>query len=183
MSKIQTITGKIEAIGQAEYNKQGTVYAYLRILEEDGNVCMMKSVGVCNTVNSYISPGTQGQFHFVKINKGYLLFAYNNDERKVYDGDEVRAASRGFIPELIQLFFVGVLFAVIYFGLGATIHALMGKNRPWPADFMPVVWFARLVFSALAILLGFSIFKRIGIISAINDENLRTYLREYGFKF
>jgi hypothetical protein len=82
---------------------------------------MIKNIGVKNTVNSYIKIGAEGNFHLAKMNKTYsILFAYDNEERKVYDGQEMEdLRTSGKIVGIFAIVMlpVAVLF-IAFFGLG-----------------------------------------------------------------
>jgi len=157
MEHIEVISGKVEAVGQSNFDLKGSFYAYIRFLDEAGNVRMIKNVGVPNTVNSYITPGTEGKFHLAAVNKNQsILFAFDNEERKVYDSEEIQDLEKvfrkkGYIWLALTPF---ALFSIILFGLGLILTPVC-------------LYFA---------------YKDIFITpNKIKDQTLRTYLNQYGY--
>ncbi|MFQ3186393.1 MAG: hypothetical protein ACI8Q3_001422 [Marinomonas primoryensis] len=157
MKHIESISGKIEAVGQSNFDLKRTFYSYIRFLDESGNVRMIKNIFVGNTVSSYISPGTKGKFHLAKINKKTsVLFAFDNEERKVYDGEEMQAFSKEYW--LVGVYFLIMvpfaLLSILMFGIGLILT--------------PICFY----FSYKGILVT---------PRRIKDETLRTYLNQFGY--
>ncbi len=95
MNNLSHIEGKIEALGQTEYTQNYTLYAYIRFIDNDGNIRMVKNIQVPNTVNSYMSPGTEGKFYISEVGGGLsVMFACESGERKVYDRSEISSIKK-----------------------------------------------------------------------------------------
>lgn len=157
MEYIERISGEVEAVGQSQFNLGGTFYSYIRILDDAGNVRMIKNVGIPNTVNSYISPGSKGVLYFAKINKKTsIVFAYSNNERKVYDSDDMKSIIKALklqgIWWVIMLPFA--LISILLMGIGLILT---------PA----CLYFAYVHLSKIP--------------GRISDSKLRGYLSQHGF--
>ena len=124
MEHVFQISGEIEAVDLEKIDKDVngiTIYSGLRILDTDKNVRMVKDVIALTTVNSYIKEGLAGTFYFVKISKTKtVLFAYANEERKVYDNEDIKTLARNLRSVGIWFLIVSpaAAFTILFFGLG-----------------------------------------------------------------
>jgi hypothetical protein len=157
MNHIETVTGTIEVLGQSQFDSGGTIYSYIRILDDFNKVIMLKNVIVLNTVNSYISPGEKGSIYLVKLgSKGFIAFAYKNSMRKIYDVEEIKTIAKQFKVKAF-LWFCALPFAllsIIFFGIGFVVTPI--------CLYMIYVYFSKLP-------------------NMINDATLTAYLLENGF--
>lgn len=157
MEHIEKVSGEVEAVGQSQFNLGGTFYSYVRILEDNGNVRMIKNVAIPNTVNSYVSPGTKGALYFAKVNKKVsIIFAYSNNERKVYDSDDMKAIIKALKLQGIWwlLMLPVALISILFMGIGLILT---------PA----CLYFAYVHFSKIP--------------GKISDSRLKGYLSQHGF--
>jgi hypothetical protein len=121
MDYLNRINGKVEVAGQRSTYRERTRYAYLRVLDQNGVVHMMKDIWIPNTVDSYIRPGTQGTFYIAKLpKKENIIFAYSNDERNVYDSEDMelivkewKRYGRNFMFNIPL-----AIFSIIFMGIG-----------------------------------------------------------------
>lgn len=81
---LKTIKGKIESVGPSRGTKDETVYDYIRFLNNNGEVVLVKSVKTRSTVDSYIQPGENGVF-FLYGNGPHLLLAAQLGDRFASD--------------------------------------------------------------------------------------------------
>ena len=125
MDHIKKITGTVEAMGQSELTLQQTQYAYLRIKDDAGNVRLIKNVVVPNTVDSYLSPGEAGEFYLAKYSrKRSMLFAYKNDEKKVFNGEEIKSMITRARIYGISMATLSLPLSILIFTLPLTLPAL-----------------------------------------------------------
>jgi len=138
MTNIKSITGKIEVIGESSSNKGTDVmkaaasvkkYDYIRILDATGNVQMIKGAfPVGPSVDSYLFAGTEGTFHFFEINGEHLFFAYENDERKVFDLQELIEYNKSYkkLRNAGLWLIIGGIPMIIVLGLGLILIGIGG---------------------------------------------------------
>lgn len=160
MKHIEVISGEIEATGQTVFDQTGTKYAYLRILDDSGQVRMVKNACVPNTVNSYISPGAKGLFFIAKINTRINIpFAFiDSSGRKVYDSQDMRHIRKvlktlGFKMMLSIPF---CLLLIFLFGIG-------------------------LILTPIALYLTYTFWIKVP--KMLEDSRLKEYLTQHGFNF
>ncbi|MFR0713627.1 hypothetical protein ACLUS7_01080 [Enterobacterales bacterium BD_CKDN230030183-1A_HGKHYDSX7] len=76
MSDASVTKGVLEVVGPHNNLPEGSEYAYLRFKEPGGAVRMIKKVGVGHYIASYMKPGIEGEFHFMKLGRlGFILYA------------------------------------------------------------------------------------------------------------
>ncbi|MGS0738183.1 hypothetical protein ACVBEG_16945 [Pseudomonas sp. GG8] len=118
MSEVTVVSGKLEVVGPSSNKPDGSEYTYLRIAEKDGSTKLVKKVGVGQLIESYMRPGIEGDFYFVKLGRlGYILFAIKkSDGQKIYEENGFKTwigkmrLSAGMLALLfIPLSFVGLL--------------------------------------------------------------------------
>jgi hypothetical protein len=118
MSEVTVVSGKLEVVGPSQDKPDGSEYTYLRIAQSDGSTKLVKKVGVGQLVQSYVRPGIEGDFYFVKLGRlGYILFAIKKcDGHKVYEENGFKTwiskmrLSAGVLALLfVPLSFVGLL--------------------------------------------------------------------------
>lgn len=118
MSDVSVVSGKLEVVGPSSNKPDGSEYTYLRIAEKDGSTKLVKKVGVGQLIESYMRPGIEGDFYFVKLGRlGCILFAIKkSDGQKIYEENGFKMwigkmrLSAGMLALLfIPLSFVGLL--------------------------------------------------------------------------
>lgn len=87
MSDVSVFSGKIEVVGPSQNKPDGSEYTYLRIAQKDGSTKLVKKVGVGQLIESYMKPGIEGDFYFVRLGRfGFILFAIKKaDGQKIYE--------------------------------------------------------------------------------------------------
>lgn len=160
MSDASVTKGVLEVVGPYNNLPEGSEYAYLRFKEVGGAVRMIKKVGVGHYIASYLKPGVEGEFHFIKLGRlGYILYAIRTAAgEKIYEADgfsswikKMRITGLLLCLLLIPLSLVGLLFGG-YFGVVV------------PIVFVYVIW---------KLLVSFP--------KVLKDNNLRAQLAGHGF--
>jgi hypothetical protein len=136
MSDVNVVTGKLEVIGPSADKPDGSEYTYLRIAQKDGSMKLIKKVGVGQLIESYMKPGIEGDFFFVKLGRlGYILFAIKrSDGQKIYEENgfktwirKMRMTAFLLVLLFIPLSFVGLL-------MGGYLGVIV------PIGFIYVIW-------------------------------------------
>lgn len=148
------ITGTIEVLGQKKFDQDCTSYSYIRFIDENKNVVMLKNVIVTNTCDSYLTPGSQLTVYLVELNKAYYLYAVKTAERNVFDVDDMK-----YIEKQINL----VLMQAVMFVVLGLLTAILILGIP---VFFIGLWL---------------MFKTFGMKKTANRDNLVKNLRSEGF--
>lgn len=128
------IEGTIEALGNHVFDKDNSVYGYVRILDKSGAVVEYNDVLISNKANSYIAIGATGTFFFCFKNKTItdifyssypVLYGVITNGRTVFDDLGLKTQSDhwrliGFIGLLVS-FFVWLFVKIGGFILGVAM--------------------------------------------------------------
>lgn len=125
-----TCSGTVIALGQNEFDLQGTRYAFIEIRRRDGRIVRAENVVVLNGVGSLLHEGVEGKFHFdaarLKTATIRQLFGIRrSDGRWAYDAAQVRtaAAIRNIVWGALHSFvFVGI--PVLLLGLLQLVYSI-----------------------------------------------------------
>ncbi|MBH3372427.1 hypothetical protein ACIF81_07310 [Pseudomonas juntendi] len=160
MSDASVMRGVLEVVGPHNNLPEGSEYAYLRLKEPGGAVRMVKKVGVGHYIASYLKPGVEGEFHFVKLGRlGFILYAIKTAAgEKLYEAD-------GFSSWIKKMRITGVLLCLLFIPL-SLVGMLFGGyfGVIVPAVFVYVIW---------KLLVGFP--------KVLKDSYLRAQLAGHGF--
>lgn len=160
MSDASVMRGVLEVVGPHNNLPEGSEYAYLRLKEPGGAVRMIKKVGVGHYIASYLKPGVEGEFHFVKLGRlGFILYAIKTAAgEKLYEAD-------GFSSWIKKMRITGVLLCLLFIPL-SLVGMLFGGyfGVIVPAVFVYVIW---------KLLVGFP--------KVLKDSYLRAQLAGHGF--
>lgn len=161
MSDVSVISGRLEVMGPSMNKGEGSEYTYLRIIEKSGNVKLIKKVGVGHLVESYLRPGVEGDFYFVKFGGlGFILFAI-----KKGTGEQIYEQN-GFSVWIRTMRIMAVALAVLFIPL-TLVGFLMGG---WLGGIMVLVGFIYYIWK-----FGFS------LPGALKDKDLKRQLNQRGF--
>jgi len=160
MSDVSIVTGKLEVVGPSSDKPDGSEYTYLRFSQKNGATKLMKKVGVGQLVESYLRPGIEGQFFFVKLGRlGHILFAVKTtDGQKIYEENgfsswirKMRLSAFVLLLLFLPLSFVGLL-------MGGYLGVIV------PIGFVYVMWKLAVSFPKV-----------------LNEKFLREHLDQQGF--
>jgi hypothetical protein len=160
MSDVSVVSGKLEVMGPSSDKPDGSEYTYIRIAEKGGNVKLIKKVGVGQLIESYLRPGLEGDFFFVKLGRlGYILFAIKKEDgQKVYEENGFKT----WIKKMRMTAFLLVLLFLPLSFVGLLMGGYLGVIVP--IGFIYVIW-------KLAI----------GFPKVLNERFLRGQLDQLGF--
>jgi hypothetical protein len=136
MSDVSVVKGELQVLGPSSDKPDGSEYTYLRIAQKDGSMKLVKKVGVGQLIESYMRPGIDGEFLFVKLGRlGYILFAIKTaDGQKIYEenGFETWIRKMRMTAFLLVLLFIPLSFVGLLMGgyLGVIV----------PIGFIYVIW-------------------------------------------
>lgn len=125
MSDATVMKGVLEVVGPHNNLAEGSEYSYLRLKEPGGAVRLVKKVGGGHYIASYLKPGIDGEFHFVKLGRlDFILYAIKTSTGdKIYEADgfdtwikKMRVMGLMLLLMFIPLSLVGMLFGG-YFGV------------------------------------------------------------------
>jgi hypothetical protein len=160
MSDVSVISGKLEVMGPSQNKADGSEYTYLRIAQRDGSTKLVKKVGVGQLIESYMKPGIEGDFFFVKLGRlGYILFAIKKD-----DGHQIYEEN-GFSTWIKKMRWSAAFLALLFIPL-SFVGLLMGG---WlgiivPVGFVYLMWKLAVSFPKV-----------------LNETFLRSQLNQLGF--
>ncbi|GLO05687.1 hypothetical protein PPUJ13061_55910 [Pseudomonas putida] len=136
MSDASVMKGVLEVVGPHNDLAEGSEYAYLRFKEPAGAVRMVKKVGVGHYIASYIKPGLEGEFHFMKLGRlGFILYAIKTTSgEKIYEAD-------GFSSWIKKMRIMGLLMCLLFIPL-SLVGMLFGGyfGVVVPVVFVYVIW-------------------------------------------
>ncbi|MBF4211020.1 hypothetical protein EI533_25250 [Pseudomonas donghuensis] len=136
MSDVSIVSGKLEVVGPSTDKPDGSEYTYLRIAQKNGGTKLIKKVGVGQLVESYIRPGIEGDFYFVKLGRlGYILFAV-----KTIAGDMIYEEN-GFATWIKKMRWSAFVLLLLFLPL-SFVGLLMGGylGIVVPIGFIYVIW-------------------------------------------
>ncbi|WP_306290515.1 hypothetical protein [Pseudomonas taiwanensis] len=160
MSDASVLKGVLEVVGPHRNLPEGSEYDYLRLKEPGGAVRMVKKVGTGHYIASYLKPGVEGEFHFVKLGKlGFILYAIKTAAgEKLYEADGFTSWIKKMrvMGAFLGLLFIPLSFVALLFGgfFGVIV----------PIGFIYVMW--KLIVS----------FPKV-----LKDSFLRSQLASHGF--
>jgi hypothetical protein len=115
---LRVISGKVEALGQAQMDMKGHVYAYIRFFEKTtGKVITIKNVFVFNNVDSYLTTDREAEFFIAKTGKYDCIYAIKTSDRYVEDIDDVLNVKTKALLLGVMLTLVGLILSIILIGL------------------------------------------------------------------
>ncbi|EKT4505781.1 hypothetical protein QM325_11905 [Pseudomonas putida] len=136
MSDVSFVTGKLEVVGPSSDKPDGSEYTYLRFTLKAGGTKLMKKIGVGQLVESYLRPGMEGKFFFVKLGRlGHILFAIQTtDGQKIYE-------ENGFASWIRKMRWSAFVLALLFLPL-SFVGLLMGGYLGVivPVGFIYVIW-------------------------------------------
>jgi len=136
MSDASVMTGVLEVVGPHSNLPEGSEFTYLRLRERGGAVRMIKKVGVGHYIASYLKPGMEGEFHFVKLGRlGFILYAIKTSAgEKIYEAD-------GFSSWIKKMRITGLVLCLLFIPL-SLVGLLFGGyfGVVVPAVFVYVIW-------------------------------------------
>jgi len=160
MSDASVLKGVLEVVGPHRNLPEGSEYDYLRLKEPGGAVRMVKKVGTGHYIASYLKPGVEGEFHFVKLGKlGFILYAIKTAAgEKLYEAD-------GFTSWIKKMRVMGAFLGLLFIPL-SLVALLFGGffGVIVPIGFIYVMW--KLIVS----------FPKV-----LKDSFLRSQLASHGF--
>ena len=141
MSNASVMKGVLEVVGPHNNLPEGSEYTYLRFKEADGAVRMIRKVGVGHYIASYLKPGVEGEFHFMKLGRlGFILYAIKTAAgERIYEAD-------GFTTWIKKMRIMGVFLCLLFIPL-SFVALLFGGffGVIVPIGFVYVIW--KLMFS------------------------------------
>lgn len=136
MSDASVLKGVLEVVGPHRDLPEGSEYAYLRLKEPGGAVRLVKKVGTGHYIASYLRPGMEGEFHFVKLGRlGFILYAIKTASgEKLYEAD-------GFITWIKKMRLMGAVLALLFIPL-SLVGLLFGGyfGVVVPVVFVYLIW-------------------------------------------
>ncbi|MFG0548792.1 hypothetical protein [Pseudomonas sp. yb_9] len=160
MSDASVMKGVLEVVGPQSNLPEGTEFTYLRFKEPSGAVRMVKKVGVGHYIASYLKPGLEGEFHFVKLGRlGFILYAIKTvTGEKLYEAD-------GFNSWIRKMRISGGVLALLFIPL-SLVALLFGG---YLGIVVPIVF----VYLMWKLIIGFP--------KVLKDSYLRAQLAGHGF--
>ena len=160
MSEANVVKGVLEVIGPYNNLPEGSEYTYIRLKESSGAVRMIRKVGVGHYIASYLKPGLEGEFYFVKLGRlGFILYAIKTAAgEKLYEAD-------GFSSWIKKMRLTGLLLCLLFIPLslvGLLFGGYLGVIVP--IVFLYLIW---------KLFIGFP--------KVLKDSYLRTQLASHGF--
>lgn len=160
MSDAIVVKGVLEVMGPYNNLPEGSEYTYVRLKEVSGAVRMIRKVGVGHFIASYLKPGMEGEFYFVKLGRlGFILYAI-----KTAAGDKLYEAE-GFTSWIKKMRLTGLVLCLLFVPLslvGLLFGGYLGVIVP--IVFVYVIW--KLIVS----------FPKV-----LKDSHLRAQLASHGF--
>lgn len=144
MARIVRVIGRLEAKGQAQYERDRgnyAIYDYLRFENEDQTEMYFERVCIPSYIDSLISPGSLSEFHIVTLSYPKVfgsrnfsfLYAITINGKTKESFDEIRHCFSSSKWGALNLFWIGiVLMPAFGFGLLLWIAALrlLGLSLP-----------------------------------------------------